>query len=277
MRKIITLLLTLSLAGAYSQTVIVEWNFPDNSADVIADGGIEDNLTREISTEGGTSAIDFKTGYTGKAAQASGWDNGNGLKCWVIEFTTTGYDQLTISSLQISGGTNPGPRDFIIQFRIGQDGSWEDVPGSEIVTANDWTTAVIDNLAIPAECADQDLVYLRWVMTSDTNSVGGIVEPTGISKIDNIVVLGQSASGLADHPMHAFSVYPNPAHDRIFIQGETENTEVSLTDISGRLHFRQAITRNNQGLDISFLPEGLYFIRLTDQKGTTITKKLVVR
>ena len=276
MRTLVALILLFSLFTVRSQTLIVEWNFPDASADLVADGGIPENLSREISTEGGTSAIDFKTGYTGKAAQASGWDNGNGIKCWVVEFTTQGYDQLTISSKQISGGTNPGPRDFTIQFRVGIEGSWADVPGSAIITANDWTTGVVENLALPAECADEDLIFLRWVMTSDTNSAGGILEPTGISKIDDIVVLGQPASGLDERNIQCFSFWPNPATNRISVVCEDPGTEIAISDMSGKMILREASITEKTVIDISFLTRGIYFVRITDSKGITYTRKLLV-
>jgi len=98
-------ILFLGISVAQSQVLLARWTFPTgNASDSIADGGIAANLNKAIHTEGGTSAIDFsKNGYTTKAAQATGWDNGADLKCWIVEITTANYENLKISSRQQSG------------------------------------------------------------------------------------------------------------------------------------------------------------------------------
>jgi len=96
--------------------VIVGWTFPGNSA--VADTGINVNLEKEIYTIGGTSEIEFKNGFETKAVQASGWEDGMDSKAWVVSFSTQGYSDLIISSMQSSGGNDPGPKDFKLQYSI---------------------------------------------------------------------------------------------------------------------------------------------------------------
>jgi len=66
---------------------------------------------QEIFTMGGTSGIEFKNGLDTKAAQVTEWDNGMDVKAWVIEISTENFENLTISSIQQSGGNDPGPKD----------------------------------------------------------------------------------------------------------------------------------------------------------------------
>ena len=106
---LITGLIIVNFSLNAQQIVIAGWTFPDNSA--VADTGITDNLEAEVMTMGGTSEIQFKNGLETKAAQASEWDNGMNTKAWYVEITTTGYENLSISSVQQSGGTDPGPKD----------------------------------------------------------------------------------------------------------------------------------------------------------------------
>ena len=170
------------------QVLLAKWTFPTgNPTDSLADGGLPVNLTMAIRTEGGTSAIDFsKNGATTKAAQATGWDNGAMTKYWVIRLNTVGYEMLKLSSKQQTGGNNPGPRDFMVQYRIGTTGTWADVPNSTMITANNWSSALLDSIDLPEPCKNQSSLYLRWIMTTNINSTGGTLTSNGINKIDDI-------------------------------------------------------------------------------------------
>ncbi len=279
MKKIFTFLLLFSVVYAFPQTLIVDWNFPNASADLIADGGIAENLDKEISTEGGTSAIEMKNGFEDKAAQASGWENGSDLKCWVVDFTTKGYNQLNLSSKQSSGGTDPGPKDWKVQYRIGIDGSWTDVPNSQITVANDWTTGLIDSLPLPLECNDQDLISLRWIMTTNDNSAGGIVEAIGKSKIDNIVVMGTAFNAIAENQPDFLKFYPNPASGHINFNPGMQDLEVSIYNVSGQQLINEALSSRFSGsIDISGLKPGLYLVKIqTRDYSKNITRKLIVQ
>jgi hypothetical protein len=72
----------------------------------------------------------------------------------------------------------------------------------------------------------------------------------------------------------SFTLYPNPANDRVTISGWDANASVTIADISGRL-VRQEQLRNNQ-IDTATLTEGIYVVTLTE--GTkTASKRLVIQ
>ncbi len=277
MKNIFTLIMLMLGFQAFPQTVLVDWNFSDESADLVADAGIPENLDKEISTEGGTGAIEFKNGFEGKAAQAAGWDNGKGLKCWVVEFTTSGYDNISFSSRQTSGGTDPGPRDWKVDYRIGQDGLWTEVAGATVVTANDWTTGVLDNISLPDECADQPLVYLRWIMTSDSSTAGGLVEATGKCKIDNILVNGSPMNAVGEWQMDQVQLYPNPATNHFTLVYPGSSSSMQLYNAAGML-VREEQFEGELSVPTRDLTPGLYFVRITDRANTVVlNRKLLVR
>jgi hypothetical protein len=182
MKKTITIItviiaLTFSLP-ATAQTLLARWTFPTGTpADSLADGGIPANLAKSIHTD---------------AAQATGWDNGAMTKCWMIELSTLNYENLKISSKQQSGGNNPGPKDFIVQYRIGSGGTWTDVPNAVIITANNWTSGVLDSLPMPDSCENRASLFLRWLMTTNDNTAGGTVAASGIDKIEDIYITGKA-------------------------------------------------------------------------------------
>ncbi|TFH49109.1 MAG: hypothetical protein E4G92_02415, partial [Bacteroidia bacterium] len=177
--------------NVWGQTTVATWNFPNDPDNAICDGGIAANAAKTITTVGGTSAIDFaQSGATTNCANATSWDSGSGTKYWYINIVTTGYYNITVSSAQRGrdqGGTR-SPRDFRLEYNIG--GGWIVVPGGSITVANDFTTGVLSNIALPSACDNRAALQLRWIMTSNTSVGGGTVSASGYNRIDDIVVNG---------------------------------------------------------------------------------------
>jgi len=276
---IITIIFLASLQ-LQAQVLIAKWTFPTGAAtDSLADGGLPVNLDKGIHTEGGTSAIDFsKNGATTKAAQATGWDNGALAKCWVIQVNTLGYETLKLTSKQQSGGNNPGPRDYVVQYRLGSSGTWTDVPNSTIVTANDWSTGMLDSILLPEACKDQPSVYLRWLMTTNTNSIGGTVAATGIDKIDDIYITGKQTSVSVEEKGAglAFSLSPNPSNGPVTIVAPENITGVDIFNITGSLVYSKGDIGNTRvQITPGLLPAGRYLIRVTSGNASGV-KQLIV-
>ncbi|NCU03328.1 MAG: hypothetical protein GXC73_05015, partial [Chitinophagaceae bacterium] len=179
-----------------AQTTLVEWNFPNGPDDAIADAGIPVNLTKTISAVGASGTLSFGLlGATTYSASNTGWDNGSGTKYWTVDFSTSGYYSITISSKQQS--SNTGPRDFKIQYRIGA-GLWTDIPGANITVANNFTSGVLSNIALPTECDNQSSVSIRWILTSNTSVDNGLIGSTGTSRVDDIILKGILISSVSN-------------------------------------------------------------------------------
>jgi len=75
-----------------------------------------------------------------------------------------------------------------------------------------------------------------------------------------------------------FKLYPNPASSRLFIQMPEGNTGiyyVRLSDFAGRTIYMLPQPQVTNGIDISCLADGVYFVALTDSKLNTTTKPFV--
>ena len=172
-----------------AQEVIVEWNFPANSADATADGGIDANLTKTLTVGGGVGTITYTDGASTKCASATGWNNAstNNPKYWTVNFTTRGYQNIKFWSKQ-SGAANRSPKNFNVQYSL--DGTtWTNV--TTVTCARNWTTGVLEEIALPEACNNQNTVYLRWAVTSTTQISGfQAVNNSSASLIDDIVVKG---------------------------------------------------------------------------------------
>ncbi len=236
MKKFTLIFVVIMFTGVvYAQNeVVVGWTFPGDSA--VADTGIAVNLDKEITTMGGTSEIQLKNGYETKAAQATGWNEGMDTKAWVVSFSTEGYSDLTIGSRQSSGGSDPGPKNYKIQYSIDVGTSWTDIPGSDIIVENDWETSFIENLELPDDCENMSELMIRWIMTTnEASGAGGNVLETGKSKIDEIFIKGEVLNSVKEHLNFNISIGPNPATDYIQIRADFEIDKLILSDLSGRI------------------------------------------
>jgi hypothetical protein len=70
-----------------------------------------------------------------------------------------------------------------------------------------------------------------------------------------------------------FIVYPNPVSDGFRLNTSEKNVRVSIYDLSGSLLLTKQIS-GNEYIDISTLPQGMYMVRATTEKGS-VTKKIV--
>ncbi|MBN2006465.1 MAG: hypothetical protein JXA21_24145 [Anaerolineae bacterium] len=101
------------------------------------------------------------------------WANGSGVKCWKVHFISTGFQNLTVSSQQMSTdlgfGTWNGPRDFKLQYSL-DDSTWVDVPGGTLTLGSTWiASGRLTNLSLPSALNNQPDAYLRWIMTSNAS------------------------------------------------------------------------------------------------------------
>lgn len=193
MRKFLLLLMFIvNIHKANSQLTVAEWNFPGSASSIANSYSITPNNSgKTIVTVGGTGPINCvaNSGAYSKSASCTGWDAGSGIKCWEIEFNTTGLYNLDVSSKQRSSTT--GPKDWKVQYKIGMAGFYTDLPGAtNIIVADDFTTVTgqVNQVALPASCQNQPSIYLRWIMTSNTSVSLGAITAAANTYIDEIVV-----------------------------------------------------------------------------------------
>lgn len=278
--KKFTLLLSvcmiLNMALMAQEVVVAGWTFPGQSA--VADTGLQHNLEEEITTQGGTSDIEFKNGFESKAAQAKGWDEGMDQKAWVISFSSEGHANLNISSRQQSGGNDPGPKDFKLQFSVDSGTTWEDIDNGAITVENDWETSFVDQLPLPEACDNQPILMIRWIMTSnEASGSSGDVQSNGKSKIDEIFIRGEEFNAVEELEPAVLNVYPNPASDFIRISSTKTIEEVTITDISGKAASRKSYWNNDQ-ISLDGLSKGLYLVHIKiTGSNIPVVKKLMIK
>jgi hypothetical protein len=294
MKRIFTIL-TLAIMpflanSVFAQDTIVSWSFPSTSADSLVDKSIALNSSRYISCQYGTYGttsyhaitIDYTTnGYLGspdKSAKTIGWNDGTDSAYYMVKFKTTGYGSLKLSSKQQAGGSNPGPRDFKVQYKLtGSTSPWIDITGGTIICANDWTTGVLNGIDIPSACDNQSSqLSIRWLQTSNLDYQGNVLLATGISKIDDIVVTGTVITGIDNSDSERFiNIYPNPNKGNFCIENNGEIAKISVYTILGKCIYTNAnITESRT--EFTDFEKGMYLVQITTNDNDVYTHKLIV-
>lgn len=196
---------------AAAPVVLSEWIFEEVSGGGVypATGGLLQNDASLQNIGGYFEYYDSDQ----QAISFQGWDNGNGKKYWLASLSTKGYEQIRLSSQQTSSGT--GPRDFKVQLSTDKQ-NWTDVPGASLKMALSsfncsGNTCKLTNAPLPSAADDQDQLYIRWVVSSNTNTKGSQgIGSTGSSLIKDIRITGspKEGGGPVGSPTKMLSVTP---------------------------------------------------------------------
>jgi len=281
MKKLILFTLFLYTGIAFGQTtdIVVQWTFPDSAlaTGTFSDGGLPANIGIPITTKGGTSTIIYnRTGVSTYCARATGWDSGNGLKYWMVYFSTNNYNTLKLSSKQQSATSSNAPRDFKVQYATSLPGTWTDVPLATVLDSNDWTHGVLNNIDLPAACNNKDSVYLRWIMTSNTSVSGGTVQATGPNKIDDIIVTGIAipTSVPAFENQGYLNISQDNSNNTLTIINKEKAKNICLFDIIGNLVYHNENPQDCTIINTSKFSNGIYIVKILTGNNTFITRKI---
>lgn len=131
--------------------------------------------------------------------------------------------------------------------------------GVEDGTLAQWNTAALT--------AGQYLLHLEVANSSaDTITVEAVKS----------VTLFPGQTGCPETPAFTAAVYPNPAHNVLYITLDG-NAGATLTDAGGKTLLSASLAQGNNKLNISALSAGIYFLRLCYANGAVECRKVVVR
>ncbi|ODG90469.1 hypothetical protein BED47_11360 [Gottfriedia luciferensis] len=190
---ILLLLSTISpqMAKAATTTTLAKWDF-SNGQVTTPSAGIPENMNSNITTTG-SKVTGYNAGPSGNTViNANTWSNNNSY--WEVSLSTKNYENITLSSKQYSSST--GPKDFKLQYSLDET-TWADVTNGSVSIGNaTWASGgQLNNVALPSEVNDKNLVYLRWIVNSTLaakNDGTNFSTTTGTSRIADIVINGDA-------------------------------------------------------------------------------------
>jgi 2',3'-cyclic-nucleotide 2'-phosphodiesterase (5'-nucleotidase family) len=248
----------LNASASTEPVSLAKWDFSSATNKLVATSGTPANLDKALSVQGGPV---ISTTYVGgpttgiQVPNATPWSGETPY--WKVAVSTKGYQDITLSSKQYS--SNTGPRDFKVQYSL-DDSTWVDVAGANATVAANWTSGVLANVGLPSEVNDKDVVYVRWLKTSNTGANGSPLASTGTSRIGLIEFQGTIAA----------PTDPQPDPDAVPGEGKLVIGNDPLANIT----FSFMNTDSNQWFDFTSSENGLFTHNLAD--GTYLIQGLWV-
>lgn len=186
---LLAMVVPISVKAVAAPVSLAKWDF-SNTNKLQATSGIAANTDKLLSATGTTISTTYVAGPTTgiTVPNASPWTANPSF--WKVSISTKGYQNITLSSKQ--SGSNTGPKDFKVQYSL-DNSTWNDVPGATVTVGNNWTSGVLTNVALPSAANDKDVVYVRWLKSTDTAINGSPVASGGTSRIGEIEFKGEAA------------------------------------------------------------------------------------
>ncbi len=101
-----------------------------------------------------------------------------------------------------------------------------------------------------------------------------VVTNTAINTIETITNISSQTS-----TDNGWNVYPNPSTGALYIANSTtvkEESQIQVLNSIGQTVFEETISSNYKNIDLSKLNSGVYFVKITSDKNTTV-KRVVLR
>ena len=94
--------------------------------------------------------------------------------------------------------------------------------------------------------------------------------------IDNIYDTGSNSNvnGLTQHFSKSSDIYPNPVFDVLYIDN-VKNKSVKIVDLHGKIQIYKTLTPGANNLDLSFLSNGIYLVKLYEENYPSEIIKLI--
>ncbi len=135
---------------------------------------------------------------------------------------------------------------------------------------------------------DSGKVYISYNLGQNWTSMNQGLESTGAYSIavdDPYLYVGTTSQGVWRRPLSElglhenmkhtrFSIFPNPAVDKIIIQSQEQNLGaiISIYNIQGQLLLEQLLQQEKTELNLDILGEGLYILKLVYNDKTEVVK-----
>jgi len=255
-------------------------NLIDNFVWVITDGGLDCSDTLPVITLEGESTVTLEVGttYTDYGATAS--DNYDG------DITS---NIVTVNNVDTSVvGT------YTVTYNVSDTNGNESEEVTRTVNVVDTTVPVITLEGESTVTLEVGTTYTDYGATASDNYDGDITSNiVTVNNVDTSVVVTytvtynvsdtngneseevtrtinvESSLSVDDNIKNILKIYPNPVVNKLFIEGLSSPTKISIYNILGKLLITK-ITSND--IDVKNLQSGIYIIRITNIEGQLVRK-----
>lgn len=128
---------------------------------------------------------------------------------------------------------------------------------------SDWTVYDSENSGLPND-------WINSVVIDEQGSKWFVIGNSGVVKFNENAITTDIDNNI-QAAQDGFNVYPNPANDQISIKGLKPGT-MSIFNSSGEVVKNSEVKEVSVDVDVSDLPEGMYFIRFTTEDNVMVKK-----
>jgi len=284
---------TLSPGSAYSSTIGTSFQTSNASFQYkwggYWSGGFSYTNKYDSSTAGFTNMYGVKPlkGYNSSNIFVVGQDQGvinlsapsNTVEGFYITNTTYAYKSMKLgdSFAKKFGGLSGNDPDFFKVTIKGYKGgvlTTDSVPFylADFRFANNTLDYIVDSWQWVSTSSLGNVDSVKFFMYSSDIGSFGINTPLFFG-IDNFTTT-QSSVGIAEYNTSIkFNVYPNPFNGLLLIN-VTDNIEatVVVSDVTGKIVFKQQVTEMQSNLDLNFLQSGVYFLAVSAGNKSSVKK-----
>jgi hypothetical protein len=222
-----------------------------------------------------TRELTFQVNATTVAAFNGSYRFNASLTEMQVHGTTTKYDQHNYyakNALGAMGGfeSKPDPvpaKDMYYDF-VGRAilGGWDGTAGSIPATnASGVTISYTYKQTLPTTWNEKNISIIGFVINSTT----GLVE--NASATVNIM---SAVTGIADEKASNMLVYPNPTNGLINIENPVP-MDITVYNMGGSEVAK--VEKNARQIDLSSFPEGVYFLKFSNQNETSMKKIVLIK
>ncbi|BDD06564.1 T9SS type A sorting domain-containing protein [Aureibacter tunicatorum] len=135
------------------------------------------------------------------------------------------------------------------------------------IQVNDQNTADLANQNLPINGGNK-----AWI--EDADVIYSISSCNPIESISSNKLKSEQFISGVESDEQTVNIYPNPAEDFLKFEG-VEIREIIISELTGIIVLRQSIEENT--VNISHIPSGLYLIHITDKKGISRSQKIIIQ
>ena len=276
MKKITFLLVFISIFG-YAQTPITDANFQTAINTCLAtnpvDGMCSDSEYGAMPEWDVSNVTNMSSAFQVLKGENDPGFNGN-LSAWDVSNVTNMEDMFSYAAsfngdLSVWDVSKVTHMDRMFPGTTSFNGNLSEWDVSKVTNMND----MFENSGLSTE--NYDKLLLGW--SELTLQQGVIFESEGINFCNGAAArqsiidtygwiitdagLDCATASIDDQNQLNISIYPNPTNDKLFIQGLSDATEVSIYNILGK---EVISTKNTSNINVQALPSGVYVIRISD-------------
>lgn len=185
-----------------------------------------------------------------------------------VKATTTGFASLVQTLVIIMQPTGPSA---MVVNDVTNTLTWTNSPDFANIADYEYTT---NNGTSWTTCTAKPIVIGNIAVAIGEAQVR--IKAIAATRFSSTVLKSASAftisTGIADIATLGVKVYPNPVNNFLKLENVPANTEASIWSADGKLVKTIHLENKNNEIDVTSLPNGLYFLKLQSSKGKGVMR-----